>query len=67
MTESYADNMAFITSANERLERGDISIDELGDITPKFAAAAEVCLERLALVEGIVKDGLKKTIDKVDG
>jgi len=61
---TYEANMAFIEQTVQRLERGEVSIDELESLSHEFAQAKQFCQERLARIESVVKAALSAGADE---
>lgn len=57
--DTYQTNMAFIEETVQRLERGQVTIDELETLAPEFAKAQQFCMKRLTSIESIVQKTLK--------
>ncbi|WP_455233594.1 exodeoxyribonuclease VII small subunit [Geopseudomonas aromaticivorans] len=53
--DTYEANMQFIEQTLKRLERNEVSIDELETLSREFAAARQFCLDRLARIESVVQ------------
>lgn len=52
------ENMAFMQTTLQRIERNEVSIDELEPLAAEFAEARNFCNERLAKIEA----GLQETL-----
>lgn len=53
--DTYEDNIAFIDQTVKRLERNEVSIDELETLAREFADARKFCTDRLTRIEGVVQ------------
>lgn len=53
--DTYEANRAFIELTVKRLERNEVSIDELETLAREFADARKICLDRLARIESEVQ------------
>lgn len=53
--ETFEANMAFIDQTVRRLERNEVSIDELETLSRQFAEARQFCLDRLTRIESVVQ------------
>lgn len=53
------ENMAFMQTTLQRIERNEVSIDELEPLAAEFAEARKFCNERLAKIE----TGLQETLN----
>lgn len=52
--DTYEQHMAFINQTVGRLERNEVGIDELEELSRKFAESREYCLSRLNAIEGVL-------------
>lgn len=57
---TYEQNASFIRESVERLERGDVSIDELEALATQMSAAFKVCRERLAKTRQMVSETMQQ-------
>jgi len=53
--ETFEANMAFIDQTVRRLERNEVSIDELETLSRQFAEARQFCMDRLTRIESVVQ------------
>ncbi|WP_047883132.1 exodeoxyribonuclease VII small subunit [Pseudomonas sp. ARP3] len=53
--DTYEANIAFIDQTVKRLERNEVSIDELETLAREFADARKFCADRLTRIEGVVQ------------
>lgn len=53
--ETYEANIKFIEETVRRLERNEVSIDELESLSQEFKAAQQFCNDRLTRIESVVK------------
>lgn len=53
--ESYTDNMGVIDSTLQRLERNEVTMDEMVETAEAFAQATTFCSSRLDMIEESVK------------
>ncbi|MBM1197655.1 exodeoxyribonuclease VII small subunit [Pseudomonas weihenstephanensis] len=53
--ETYEANIAFIDQTVKRLERNEVSIDELETLAREFADARKFCTDRLTRIESVVQ------------
>ena len=53
--ETYEANIKFIEETVRRLERNEVSIDELESLSKEFKAAQQFCNDRLTRIESVVK------------
>ena len=53
--DTYEANIAFIEQTVKRLERNEVSIDELETLAREFAQARAFCAERLSRIESVVQ------------
>lgn len=56
--DTYEANITFIEETLSRLERNEVSIDELENLASDFADARKFCADRLERIEGIVQKTL---------
>ncbi len=55
---TYEENMAFINTTVQRLERNEVGIDELETLARDFASARKFCLERITRIEAVLQQTL---------
>lgn len=53
--DTYEANITFIEETLSRLERNEVSIDELENLATEFAEARSFCTNRLNRIEGVVQ------------
>lgn len=53
--DTYEANIAFIDQTVKRLERNEVSIDELETLAREFADARKFCTDRLTRIESVVQ------------
>ncbi|WP_137887549.1 exodeoxyribonuclease VII small subunit [Pseudomonas sp. 2FE] len=53
--DTYESNIAFIDATVKRLERNEVSIDELETLAREFADARKFCADRLTRIESVVQ------------
>jgi len=53
--DTYEANIAFIEQTVKRLERNEVSIDELETLAREFAEARTFCADRLSRIETVVQ------------
>ncbi|MHD0644773.1 exodeoxyribonuclease VII small subunit [Pseudomonas aeruginosa] len=52
---TYEENMAFLVETNQRIERGEVKIEELEPLTAKVVEARENCTQRLDSIEAAIQ------------
>jgi len=57
---TYEDNAEFIRQTVQRLETGEVSIDELETLTQEMATAMKFCQERLTRTRQCVAETMKQ-------
>jgi exodeoxyribonuclease VII small subunit len=57
--ETYDENMRFMEETLGRIERNEVSMDELEPLAKEFAKARAFCTERLDRIEAGLMDALK--------
>lgn len=57
--ETYDENMRFMEETLGRIERNEVSMDELEPLAKEFAKARAFCTERLDRIEAGLMEALK--------
>ncbi len=57
--ETYDENMQFLESTLGRIERNEVSMDELEPLAKQFTEARKFCAERLDRIEAGLMETLK--------
>lgn len=55
---TYEQHMQFIDSTVKRLERGQVSIDELEELAKEFSASRAFCAQRISRIEAVLQQTL---------
>ncbi|WP_312483355.1 exodeoxyribonuclease VII small subunit [Pseudomonas sp.] len=63
---TYEENAAFIKATVERLERGEVSIDELESIAAQMSQSFQFCQDRLAKTRQVVAETMKQAAPASD-
>lgn len=63
---TYEANAAFIRDTVRKLENGEVTIDELEDLTKDMAVAMKFCQERLARTRQSVAETMKPQSSQAD-